>query len=200
MGDQVSSSAPGFSVDLSRSPKPGTKHTFGRRLCHGVGLCCVPAGWVSWQCRHKAVPGQQAMKGQPQFWPPLATGLSHTRPHLYLFRLENAPESFLRSCQVRSAQSFETCTAQGEHCSTPPLPPHRLPLLEQIFPAMWFGVRDFLFSLCCPGRFSSVPPGKFPHTHRHLPSAPGRDPAWAQPPAWGKPKRGGTFSFGVRGG
>lgn len=50
------------------------------------------------------------------------------------------------------------------------------------------------------GGLSPVPPGKRLHKHCHLPSAPGRDPAWIPPPGREELKWGRTCLFGVRGG
>lgn len=125
----------------------------------------------------------QTVRGQSQSRPPLATGLSHINPHFSLFPLENAPAAeVLEGCigrapgrALRFAQP-RASIAPHHHCH------HVASGCGSSFPGIWFRVRDFRFSPGRPEGFPPVPPGKFLYTHRHLPSVPGRDPAWAPPP------------------
>lgn len=137
--------------------------------------------------------GEQAVWGQPLSWTPVATDPSDNNPRWYLPSLESVPWKTLlrelwRAAQASSAQSFGTRTAQNERRPAPP--PHRLRLLEQLFPRIWFGVRDLLFSPSRPGDFPQLLPGSFSTPTAASLEAPGRDPAWAPPSGRGEAEAG----------
>lgn len=169
-------------------------HCFGRSLRGAVRLRCAPAGLVSWQCRLVSrLCGVSPRPGHPS----LPARVTSTLTGI-CFPWKTLLREFWRAAQASSAQSFGTRTARNERRPAPP--PHRLRLLEQLFPGILVRGEGFTIFSQSSWRFPPAPPGKFLHTHCRLPRAPGRHPAWARPSGRGKTKQGGTCPFGVRGG
>lgn len=118
-------------VTCGSFPNPRARpsmHCFGRSLRGAVRLRCAPAGLVSWQCRLVSrLCGVSPRPGHPSLPARVtATLIGICFPWKTLLR------EFWRAAQASSAQSFGTRTARNERRPAPP--PHRLRLLEQLFP------------------------------------------------------------------